>query len=378
MQTIGDRIKIKRKELHLTQSELAKKLNVTDKAVSKWEQNEGNPDFSLLTNISDALNVSLDYLIAGKENDSITIDDMDDSKRMHYLIKRDDASNFNKYGYARIRFNGNVNNSIFIHNSESRTVLNYILWNEIIDNNAISIFNLCLDSLLESKFAFDYSFLISGISNEFVRMAYDLDRVDVFDKINIRYFAIGENVDRTYNYGRYHLELSKIGKNYCFSCGCINTETIDYIFKNAIKSPDCFEYFTTPVIFNYDSRKFFPITYLESHLVDYAIKYDCFNVVNKMLNAYKKYEELCVFKFKGLMHKNYDIINNYIYDYLDEPPMGKIMHFTKNQIKGLIDKNKLDLVNECIEFNKSVISMLNDIYNQKNGNYGIADDANNL
>lgn len=39
---IDDRIKAKRKELGLTQSALAEKLNVTDRAVIKREQNEGN------------------------------------------------------------------------------------------------------------------------------------------------------------------------------------------------------------------------------------------------------------------------------------------------------------------------------------------------
>lgn len=66
MSTIGDRIKEKRKQLGLTQLELGNKLNITDKAVSKWEQNEGNPDISMLPLLSNVLNVSIDYLITGK------------------------------------------------------------------------------------------------------------------------------------------------------------------------------------------------------------------------------------------------------------------------------------------------------------------------
>ena len=67
MSTIGDRIKLKRKELGLTQAELGAKINVTDRAVSKWEQNEGNPDMSLIANLAKVLGVTLDYLILGKE-----------------------------------------------------------------------------------------------------------------------------------------------------------------------------------------------------------------------------------------------------------------------------------------------------------------------
>lgn len=67
METIGDRIKSKRKEAGMTQLELASKLNVTDRAVSKWEQNEGNPDISILPRIADLFNVTLDYLMTGIE-----------------------------------------------------------------------------------------------------------------------------------------------------------------------------------------------------------------------------------------------------------------------------------------------------------------------
>ena len=67
METIGDRIKSKRKEAGMTQLELANKLNVTDRAVSKWEQNEGNPDISILPRIADLFNVTLDYLMTGVE-----------------------------------------------------------------------------------------------------------------------------------------------------------------------------------------------------------------------------------------------------------------------------------------------------------------------
>ena len=44
METLNDRIKNLRKEKGWTQLQLAEKLNVTDKAVSKWEVGEANPD----------------------------------------------------------------------------------------------------------------------------------------------------------------------------------------------------------------------------------------------------------------------------------------------------------------------------------------------
>ena len=65
MDTIGERIRTKRKELGLTQAELGEKLGVTDRAVSKWEQDEGNPDISIVANLATILQVSIDYLLTG-------------------------------------------------------------------------------------------------------------------------------------------------------------------------------------------------------------------------------------------------------------------------------------------------------------------------
>lgn len=66
MNTIGERIRAKRKELGLTQAELGEKLGVTDRAVSKWEQDEGNPDISIVASLAAILQVSIDYLLTGK------------------------------------------------------------------------------------------------------------------------------------------------------------------------------------------------------------------------------------------------------------------------------------------------------------------------
>lgn len=65
--TLGERIRKLRNERNLTQLELANLLFVTDRAISKWEQGKGNPDISLLPLLAESLNVSIDYLITGKE-----------------------------------------------------------------------------------------------------------------------------------------------------------------------------------------------------------------------------------------------------------------------------------------------------------------------
>lgn len=64
--TMAERIRTLRKEKKLTQLELAQLLNVTDKAVSKWESSEGNPDISLLSRLSEIFGITIDYLLTGK------------------------------------------------------------------------------------------------------------------------------------------------------------------------------------------------------------------------------------------------------------------------------------------------------------------------
>lgn len=65
---ISNFIKAKRKELNLTQEELAEKLFVTEKAVSRWETGRGTPDISLLIPLSKALKVEISEILNGEEN----------------------------------------------------------------------------------------------------------------------------------------------------------------------------------------------------------------------------------------------------------------------------------------------------------------------
>jgi transcriptional regulator with XRE-family HTH domain len=67
----GDRIKKLRKSKNFTQLELANKLNITDKAVSKWESNLGEPSIDLLLELSKLFDVSIDYLLTGKAKETI-------------------------------------------------------------------------------------------------------------------------------------------------------------------------------------------------------------------------------------------------------------------------------------------------------------------
>lgn len=58
-QKLGNFIATQRKELGLTQADLAEKLHVTDKAISRWERGLGLPDINTIEPLALALNVSI-------------------------------------------------------------------------------------------------------------------------------------------------------------------------------------------------------------------------------------------------------------------------------------------------------------------------------
>lgn len=63
---IGKLIYKLRKEKQLTQLQLAQSMNISDKAVSKWERGLGCPDVTLLSRLSDLFDVNLEDLLSGE------------------------------------------------------------------------------------------------------------------------------------------------------------------------------------------------------------------------------------------------------------------------------------------------------------------------
>ena len=71
---IGLFIKELRKEKNQTQRELAEKIHVTDKAVSKWERGLSIPDVAILPDLAIELDISIHELLQGERNTSDRIE----------------------------------------------------------------------------------------------------------------------------------------------------------------------------------------------------------------------------------------------------------------------------------------------------------------
>ena len=80
----GNTIKELREKKKYTQKELAERLKISDKAVSKWETNRGLPDIGIIEDLAKVLGVSIAELLTGdcRENENSA----GNMKRTHFYV----------------------------------------------------------------------------------------------------------------------------------------------------------------------------------------------------------------------------------------------------------------------------------------------------
>ena len=92
---IGKFIAECRKKQNLTQSQLAEKLGITDRAISKWENGRAMPDSSLMLDLCSILNISVNDLLSGevigmenngKKNEQLLLDMAQELERKNKTI----------------------------------------------------------------------------------------------------------------------------------------------------------------------------------------------------------------------------------------------------------------------------------------------------
>ncbi len=91
---IGKFIAKCRKEKKLTQAQLAEKLNITDRAVSKWETGKSMPDSSIMLELCEILGITVNELLSGEEVDVENYEKKADENLV--ALKRKDENNMKK------------------------------------------------------------------------------------------------------------------------------------------------------------------------------------------------------------------------------------------------------------------------------------------
>lgn len=95
--SIGKTIAQLRKAKGWTQAELAEQLNVSDKAVSKWESEAGFPEFTMFPLLANLFGVSIDYLMTGKEPEAVIIT----MSKAELCAKNDDVTLLKEIDFAQ-------------------------------------------------------------------------------------------------------------------------------------------------------------------------------------------------------------------------------------------------------------------------------------
>jgi len=86
----GEFISQKRKEKNLTQEQLAEKLGVSNKTVSKWETGKCMPDYSVVKTLCDELEITVAELIDGEASEEKSVRTYDEEQIMDLLKRTQD------------------------------------------------------------------------------------------------------------------------------------------------------------------------------------------------------------------------------------------------------------------------------------------------
>lgn len=111
----GEFLKTVRRKKGLTQKQLAEKLNVSDKVISKWEVGDSFPDYSLLPNLSQILEVEIQEILNGEFSPK-------ENKEENSKVKNKESVNTNNYVFVT-----NVNSNAGKKSIANEDVLDEVL-----------------------------------------------------------------------------------------------------------------------------------------------------------------------------------------------------------------------------------------------------------
>lgn len=371
---LGARIKELREKFGMTQAELAGKLSYTPQTVSNWESESREPDVKALVELSSIFNVSLDYLISGKEQeDKIGLDDMDDKKRLAHILKNDDAKNFEKYKYKERFFTKDLRSYAGIRTFQ---IPKKELWLQVLESKAHKVFDILCKYIIQLN---TQKIMSAGwvcyFLDDFVKMAVDNDDAKILDNIGFRFFAVKDTKElkeskpiawvRAYPICEPEVTISYI--NSPSRTFLIDESTLEYIFKRRKESPKCYEYATTlqPTVEIRDTYGpetiRYALTYLENHLIDLCIKYGYIDTLGKILSDYERAfkdseEKFDNHDFAECFYQKSYLISSWGDNYYIK---GRLYYFRLDEINSLIKSGKFEYARKLNSFNQKIIKSRN-------------------
>ncbi|MBR2953108.1 MAG: helix-turn-helix domain-containing protein [Clostridia bacterium] len=157
--TIGAFLSALRKANGMTQQEVADKLNVSNKTVSKWERDEGYPEIMMLPAIAELYSVSVDEILRGERITKADNEERKDTKseeRIKYLIEK-----------ATVKFKNNSIISVIL--GVVALILAYTIADIVYNYNALWVGYVIILILVASSIAVTliaFNNLLSGLDNK--------------------------------------------------------------------------------------------------------------------------------------------------------------------------------------------------------------------
>lgn len=324
--SIGKTIATLRKTKGWTQVELAEKLNVSDKAVSKWESEAGLPEISQLPAMATLFGVTIDYLMTGKtpEKEIVTI------SKAELCAKTDDVSLAEEV-------------KDLPNDENNKNIVDYIL-----QYQSLNVFKkLCeIDSSFINRFKMLDAMRLAVVSNSLSILVGKVFSVDRNCKFTF------ENEDEIKSL--LPVEDKEYFRNYQDQCNCliprdfftllvtdkrVNETTLNAFLSNQ-NGRECVWYHAFP------------------YLIDEAYKNGNDKLLLKLLDISRKNNAIA-YETIDPIYDNYDSSYNYVLNYFFiAPKYGNkghgLVRVLKSTIKAALEKGDFDMVQEFNNINIDV------------------------
>lgn len=324
--SIGKTIATLRKTKGWTQVELAEKLNVSDKAVSKWESEAGLPEISQLPAMATLFGVTIDYLMTGKtpEKEIVTI------SKAELCAKTDDVSLAEEV-------------KDLPNDENNKNIIDYIL-----QYQSLNVFKkLCeIDSSFINRFKMLDAMRLAVVSNSLSILVGKVFSVDRNCKFTF------ENEDEIKSL--LPVEDKEYFRNYQDQCNCliprdfftllvtdkrVNETTLNVFLSNQ-NGRECVWYHAFP------------------YLIDEAYKNGNDKLLLKLLEISRKNNAIA-YETIDPIYDNYDSSYNYVLNYFFiAPKYGNkghgLVRVLKSTIKAALEKGDFDMVQEFNNINIDV------------------------
>lgn len=146
---IGKFIARCRREKKLTQAQIAEKLNITDRAVSKWESGKSMPDSSIMLELCEILGITANELLSGEKIDVENLEKKADENLIE--LKRKDENNMKKNVLICILFSSMILIGIIVCLICDIAISGRLTWSPIPVSSMIFAWLILFPGLLAGK-----------------------------------------------------------------------------------------------------------------------------------------------------------------------------------------------------------------------------------